>query len=49
MPTNPAEKQLGGFKKKIGDFLEKKCGTRSPKQLLLKLDKFAKPLPKDLP
>ena len=49
MPNNPAEKQLSGFKKKFGDILEKKCGTRSLKQLLLKLDKFAKPLPKDLP
>ena len=39
----------GGILKKPGDWMEKKFGTRSPKELLLKLDQFSKPLPKDVP
>ena len=47
--ADEAKKKAEGIFKKPLDWMEKKFGTRSPKELLLKLDQFSKPLPKDVP
>lgn len=47
--ADEAKKKAEGIFKKPLDWMEKKFGTRDPKEVVKRLDGFAKPMPKDVP